>query len=288
LLSAFEMSPANLDRFVATVARSRPTMLFGYPASLALIASHAKNQGIRLDGLGIKVAFVTSEPLYDAQRDIISAVFGCPVANGYGGRDAGFIAHECPQGGLHLQAEDIIVEIVDGEGRVLGPGEAGEVVVTHTATRDFPFLRYRTGDIGVLSAERCPCGRSLPLLKEIQGRTTDFLLATDGRIVSGNALGTMVRELPGVERYQVIQHSRERIEVRLVAQAPFGAGEESQLVRQLKARLGPGITVRISQVREIPVENNGKYRYLISHLPADESPWAGANALLPLFGSGRH
>jgi phenylacetate-CoA ligase len=288
LLSAFEMSPANLDRFVATVTRSRPTMLFGYPASLALIASHARSQGIRLDGLGIRVAFVTSEPLYEAQRAIISAVFGCPVANGYGGRDAGFIAHECPQGGLHLQAEDIIVEIVDGEGRVLGPGEAGEVVVTHTATRDFPFLRYRTGDIGVLSGERCPCGRSLPLLKEVQGRTTDFLLATDGRIVSGNALGTMVRELPGVERYQVIQHSLERIEVRVVAEDAFGAGEESQLVRQLKARLGPGITVRISRVREIPVEKNGKYRYLISHLPADESPWAGASGLLPLFGSGRH
>jgi phenylacetate-CoA ligase len=281
LLSAFEMSPANLDRFVATIRDRRPTMLFGYPASLALIAGHARGKGVRMDDLGIRVAFVTSEPLYEEQRRIISEVFGCPVANGYGGRDAGFIAHECPHGGMHLQAEDIIVEIVDGEGRVLGPGEPG---VTHTATRDFPFLRYRTGDIAVLSDEACPCGRTLPLLKEIQGRTTDFLLATDGRVVSGNALGVMVRELPGVERYQVIQHSRDRIEVRVVAGPAFGAGEEARLVRDCKARLGKDLKVRIVLVNDIPVDANGKYRYLVSHLPAEERCWTNATDFPPLLG----
>ncbi|MGE5621502.1 MAG: phenylacetate--CoA ligase family protein, partial [Candidatus Bathyarchaeota archaeon] len=131
-------------------------------------------------------------------------------------------------------------------------------------------------DIGVLSGESCPCGRTLPLLKEIQGRTTDFLLATDGRVVSGNVLGVMVRELPGVERYQVVQHSRDRLEVRLVTRPPFGAGEEARLVRDCKARLGPGVRVLINRVREIPAEASGKYRYLVSHLPAEERSWTSA------------
>src|SRR5690606_20877692 len=96
--------------------------------------------GIVMRDLGIRVAFVTSERLYDDQRRQISDTFGCPVANGYGGRDAGFIAHECPAGGMHITAEDVIVEILDSQGHPLPNGEAGEIVVTHLASRDFPFI----------------------------------------------------------------------------------------------------------------------------------------------------
>jgi len=110
LLPAFEMSPARLDSFVAAIRRRRPRMLFGYPSALSHIARHAEKNTQRMDDLGIRVAFVTSERLYDDQREAITRVFGCPVANGYGGRDAGFIAHQCPSGGMHITAEDIIVE----------------------------------------------------------------------------------------------------------------------------------------------------------------------------------
>ena len=125
LLPAFEMSEGRLDSFVATIRLRRPRMLFGYPSALSHIARHAEQRGQRMDDLGIQVAFVTSERLYDEQRDAIQRVFGCPVANGYGSRDAGFIAHACPQGGMHLTAEDIVVEIVDGNGHVLPPGQPG-------------------------------------------------------------------------------------------------------------------------------------------------------------------
>jgi phenylacetate-CoA ligase len=84
-------------------------MLFGYPSSLALLADYASQHDYRVDDLGIKVIFVTSESLYDYQRKSIESVFAAPVANGYGGRDAGFIAHECPHRAMHITAEDIIV-----------------------------------------------------------------------------------------------------------------------------------------------------------------------------------
>jgi hypothetical protein len=108
-------------------------MLFGYPSALTHIARHAEKRGVAMNDLGIRVAFVTSERLYDDQRATISRVFGCRVANGYGGRDAGFIAHECPSGGMHLTAEDIIVELVDAQGQPVPDGSPGEIVVTHLA-----------------------------------------------------------------------------------------------------------------------------------------------------------
>jgi phenylacetate-CoA ligase len=265
LLPAFEMSPANLDRFVDTIRRMRPAMLFGYPSSLSLIAEHARNKGIAMDNLGIKVAFVTSEKLYDEQRRTISETYGCPVANGYGARDAGFIAHECPSGSLHISAEDIIVETVRADGSLTALGEAGEIVVTHMATAEFPFVRYRTGDVGVLSDAPCACGRGLPVLAEVQGRTTDFVVAQDGTIMHGLALIYTVRDLPGVERFKIVQHSLGLTEVMLVTSAQFDAASEDRIVRDYRARLGQGVEVRITHVGDIPPEKSGKFRYVVSH-----------------------
>lgn len=264
LLPAFEMSETKLDGFVAEIRRQRPAMLFGYPSALSLIARHAQAHGQRLDDLGVKVVFVTSERLYEEQRRDIELGFGAPVANGYGGRDAGFIAHQCPSGGMHLTAEDILVETVDAEGQPVPEGQAGEVVVTHLATRDYPFIRYRTGDVAVLDSARCACGRGLPLLKEIQGRTTDFVVTADGTVMHGLALIYIIRDLPGVRKFKIVQHSLSETEVQLVLDPGFDRAALPGIVQGFKRRLGESVEVRIEELAEIPAEASGKFRYVIS------------------------
>ena len=266
LLPAFEMSPDKLDRFIARIRNRRPKMLFGYPSALAHIARHAEERRIRLDDLGTKVALVTAEKLYDEQRDDIRRVFGCPVANGYGGRDAGFIAHECPQGGMHITAEDVIVEVIDPEGRPVKAGMPGEIVVTHLATHDFPFIRYRTGDIGVLSDRQCACGRGLPLLEEIQGRSTDFVVARDGTVMHGLALIYAVRDVPGVREFKVIQESLDRTRLLLATDAHFAERDIEAIRGAIARRLGSGVEVVIERVDQIPREASGKHRYVVSRV----------------------
>ncbi|MHB1200475.1 MAG: phenylacetate--CoA ligase family protein, partial [Polaromonas sp.] len=268
LLPAFEMSAQNMDRFVETIRVTRPTMLFGYPSSLSLIAQQAQQKRVALNHLGIKVAFVTSEKLYDEQRAIISEVFACPVANGYGARDAGFIAHQCPAGSLHISAEDIIVETLRPDGTPAAPAEAGEIVVTHMATADFPFVRYRTGDMGVLGDEPCACGRGLPVLKEVQGRTTDFVVAQDGTVMHGLALIYTVRDLPGVERFKIEQLSLDQTNIQVVAGPAFGAAQEARIIRDFKARLGETVDIRVERVSNIANEASGKFRYVVSQVRA--------------------
>lgn len=265
LLPAFEMSEAKLDGFIATIRSVRPRMLFGYPSALTHIAKHAQQRGVVMANLGIKVAFVTSERLYDEQRATISQVFGCRVANGYGGRDAGFIAHECPAGGMHLTADDIVVEIINEAGQVQPPGVAGEIVVTHLSTNDFPFIRYRTGDIGVLGATPCSCGRGLPLLQDIQGRSTDFVVAADGTVMHGLSLIYILRDLAGIKSFKVVQESRALTRVLLVTDDNFAAGAVAQIVSGFKRRLGAEVTVIVDLVDNIPAEKSGKFRYIISH-----------------------
>ena len=266
LLPAFEMREAKLDGFVAAIRRRRPRMLFGYPSALSHIGRHAEARGQRMDDLGIRVAFVTSERLYDDQRQSIARVFGCPVANGYGGRDAGFIAHECPSGGMHLTAEDIVVELVDANGRVLPPGQAGEIVVTHLATKDFPFIRYRTGDIAVLDSARCTCGRGLPMLKEIQGRSTDFVVAADGTVMHGLALVYVLRDLPEVSMFRIEQMSIERTLVQVVPAIGFNIDTREAIIRGLQRRLGDQVQIDVQTLDRIPPEKSGKFRYVSSHV----------------------
>ena len=266
LLPAFEMSEANLDRFVAEIRRTRPRMIFGYPSALVHIADHAAKRRQRLDDIGIEVAFVTSERLYDHQRQRIAVAFGCRVGNGYGGRDAGFVAHECPEGGMHISAEDVLVEIVDAKGSVLPAGQSGEIVVTHLATGDFPFIRYRTGDIGVLDDGACPCGRGLPMLREIQGRSTDFVVAEDGTVMHGLALIYILRDLPQIASFKIIQESRQRVRVQVVSDAPLADDVLASIRSGFKARLGAAVDVAVVRVDAIPPEQSGKFRYVVSQV----------------------
>lgn len=267
LLPAFEMSAANLAKFVAEIRRIRPRMIFGYPSALAHIAGYARDQGVRLDDLGVKVAFVTSERLYDHQRTLIQDVLGCPVANGYGGRDAGFIAHECPSGNMHISAEDIIVETVDEGGKAVPSGRSGEIVVTHLATDEFPFIRYRTGDVGVIGMESCACGRGLPILKEVQGRTTDFVVAQDGTVLHGLALIYVIRDLHGVKKFKIIQERLDLTRVLLVTDASFDKAMLGTIEKTFKQRLGEQVTISVELVADVPPEKSGKYRYVTSMVP---------------------
>lgn len=267
LLPAFEMSDDKVDGFIARIRERRPKMLFGYPSAISHIALRAEQRGVRLDDLGVKVVFCTSERLYDHQRATISRLFGCPVANGYGGRDAGFIAHECPSGNMHITAEDIVVEIIDEAGRVLPPGESGEIVVTHLATRDYPFIRYRTGDIGTLGDEACPCGRGLPILKDIQGRSTDFVVAEDGTVLHGLSLIYILRDIPAVRAFKIVQETRSHTRALIVPEAGANTeGLDATVIEGFRRRLGAGVDVSVEFVESIPAEKSGKFRYVVSHV----------------------
>lgn len=268
LLPAFEMSEQKLRAFIDSIRSARPRMLFGYPSALAHVAAFAQRSGIVLDDLGIKVAFVTAEQLQPEQRERIARVFNCAVANGYGARDAGFIAHECPAGGMHICAEDIVVEAIGADGKPVPAGTPGELTITHLATRGFPFVRYRTGDVGVLSTRKCACGRGLPLLDQVLGRTTDFIVAQDGTVMHGLALIYILRDMPQVDRFKIIQESLERVRVQVVP-APGWDQDCARLVETgFKQRLGDGVAIELEMCDHIPPEASGKYRYVVSRVAA--------------------
>lgn len=279
LLPAIALEPERLDDFISEIQSFQPAMLFGYPSSLTLVAQRAIDRGVNLAHQGIKVVFVTAERLYPHQRHTLEQVFGAKVANGYGGRDAGFIAHECPQGSLHITAEDIIVEILDEQGNPLPNGAPGQVCITHLHTHEFPFIRYLNGDIASLSDERCACGRTLPLLKEVQGRTNDFLLSESGAKVHDVAFAMLLRDMPGMRQFKIIQEDLHHVTLQLVITPEFlKETQQPRIQKSFQHFLGQNTVVDIHYVAAIPPETSGKYRYVVNRIATSVQLTTSGNA----------
>jgi len=271
LVSTQDLTPSRLDALLAELRRWRPRMLFGYPSALARLAWHARERGQALDGLGIRAAFTTAEVLRPEWRALIATTFGCGVGDEYGARDAGLIARECPQGGLHLTSEALMVEILDPRGEPLPPGETGDIAVTHLLSAEFPILRYRTGDRGWIHPAPCACGRGLPRLGGVEGRANDGLIARDGRWVHASACNQLLRDLDGLRAYRIDQDTAESLRLRLVLERPLSETRRARLRQALCERLG-ALDIGIEQVAFIPPEPSGKFRHVVCHLPM---PWAG-------------
>jgi phenylacetate-CoA ligase len=274
LLSAFEMNEATMSHYIQVLERGRYRQIFGYPSALYLLCLHARTQGKNLRALGLKVAFVTGEVLYEYQREVISEVFNCPVANGYGGRDSALIAHECPQGGMHILADALILELVDPQGRPVPPGEAGEIVITDLYSHEAPFIRYGTGDVAVLSPRKCRCGRSLPMLEQVEGRSNDTIVAPDGRMINSLALIYSVREVQGIERFRIRQKSLTSFHIQVVRDPAFSTDGE-QRIRANWTRLFRGpVDVTFEYLAELPPDPSGKFRHVVSdvRIPATSAP----------------
>jgi len=213
------------------------------------------------------VVCTTGEPLYPHQRERIAEVFGVPVANEFGSRDIGFTAHESPAGQMLLMSESIIVEVLDGGGQPVAPGETGEAVMTGLYSDAQPFIRYRTGDLVSLSAEPCRQGRGLHVIDRVAGRSTDFVVRRDGAIMHALAVIYILRAVDGVAEFKVIQHALDSIEVQIVPNARWHDRSKADIDRAFKRRLGDSVAVEIVLCDTIAAEASGKHRYVVSHVP---------------------
>lgn len=268
LLNAFEMSPARMDAYLDAIETWNPKAIYGYASSLALLAAHAEARSVKPRLPALRVASSTGEPLFPHQRELIERVFGVPVSVEYGARDAGLMALESPDGVLLQMSETHLIEILDAAGN---PAEEGEAVITSLVSAAQPFIRYRTGDVVRRSGRRDPGGRGLAVLDAVVGRQTDFLVAADGRIMHALAAIYVLRAVPGVAQFKLVQHAVDRVEVQLVPDAHWNDAAREAVVRGLRARLGDALAVELNLRESIAPEASGKHRYVVSHVRLDEA-----------------
>jgi len=264
LLDAFNLSPSTMRDYLERIAAYDPISIFGYPSSLATLAAYAESIRRPYPGKSLRVVFTTGEWLAPHDRRALRRYFGVPIANGYGSRDGGFIAHECPDGGMHILEQHVLLEIVDDAGRPAPAGATGEIVITHLDAWAMPLLRYRTGDLGRLLPQPCTCGRTLALLGVVAGRRTDHLVAADGSLQHALSAIYVIRELATVHQFQIHQDVERNVRVSVVPAEGFSARDAEHIRGGLRRRLGRDIDVHVQLVRAIALEKSGKYRCVIS------------------------
>jgi phenylacetate-CoA ligase len=263
LLNAFEMSPARMDAYLEAITCWNPKAIYGYASSLALLAAHAEARGVRPRLRALRVVNSTGEPLFPHQRELTERVFGVPMSVEYGARDAGLMALESPDGVLLQMSETHLIEVLDEAGN---PVEEGEAVITSMVSGAQPFIRYRTGDVVRRSGRADPGGRGLDVLDAVVGRQTDFIVAADGRIMHALALIYVVRAIPGVGQFKLIQHAVDRLEVQVVPDARWNETAQETVMQGLRARLGHDLKIDLKLLDAIAPEASGKHRYVVSHV----------------------
>ena len=184
MLSTYHMSDNDLFEYITIYNKYRPRVIISYPTPLFRLAQFIEQHNIEI--FKPKGIITSAETLFPFQREKIEEVFQSKIFNRYGCREVGHIAAECEvHKGLHIHADRFILEIINSKGETCSTGELGEIVITDLDNYVFPFIRYKIGDLGVLSQRTCSCGRKLPLLEKVEGRIFDLIVGTNGNMVGG-------------------------------------------------------------------------------------------------------
>ncbi|MEJ2721144.1 MAG: hypothetical protein P8181_08370 [bacterium] len=263
ILSSYNMSEENMFEYRRIINRHKPRVITAYTSALLLFSNFLME-----NDLGIyspKGIIGSAETLREDQREIIESVFRCKLLNRYGCREIGNIAQECgEQNGLHIHVEHLILEVVDENGRPCGPGQSGEIVLTALDNYVFPFIRYKVGDIGILSDRTCRCGRGLPMLEAVEGRVWDIIVGANGNRLVGTFW--LVEGVRGIREYQVVQEDYGSIVIKLVVDDKFGSDDKQLLLDHVKTRCGEDMKVEFQMLDSIPLAESGKRRFIISHV----------------------
>ena len=264
LFSSYHMTDKNLPFYFDKLKEYRPELIDSYPSSLYVlgkyIIEHNKAGQIRPKGIVTSAA-----TLFEEQREVIEEAFQCKVRDQYGCAEMCIFVGQCKEGKYHYRPDYSLVEIIKENGQIAKPGEMGEIVCTGLINQVMPLIRYRIGDVGIMSSETCSCGLNTPYFEKMFGRMDDFVLTPDGRYVG--RLSPVLKGFP-VKEAQYIQKRMDLVVVKLVKDSNFDSQTSKQLIKEIRKRLGYSINIELEFVDELPRGPGGKLRTVVSELPS--------------------
>jgi phenylacetate-CoA ligase len=249
---------------LAWLVEQQPDYLLTYPSNAAALARLALERGVRLPRL--REVMTLGEVVTPELRALCRQAWDVPVVDAYSAQEVGYLGLQCPgYEHYHVQAECAVVEILDTRGKPCTAGQAGLVVATPLHGFAMPLVRYVVGDYAEAGGP-CPCGRGLPVLNRVMGRTRNTLVLETGERYWPFFGTHRFTDIAPVLQHQFVQKSFGVIEARLVTARPLTAGEERQFERHVQSRLPVPFELKLVYVREIPRSASGKYEDFMSEI----------------------
>ncbi|MEI8371254.1 MAG: hypothetical protein WCJ35_00300 [Planctomycetota bacterium] len=264
-LNAFRMTESGMLQFCKMLESWKPPYLIGYASALYHFAKFAESSGFR--HLRFRAIRSSAEMLYPEYRSVIEQVFQSRVFNFYGSREINNLAAECSENGcLHLISSWRYVEITDEAGNPVSDGVPGYITVTDCGNQAMPFIRYRNEDVGTMCHVPCSCGRPMPILKSLLGRSSDLIRTRSGKLIHGEFFTHLFYGRDDIESFQVQQRSKDKLIVQYVPKDEsahlFAHGLRETIMREMEGN----VCIEFVPCLSIPVPPSGKHRFTISEV----------------------
>lgn len=240
-----------------------PQYLLTHPSNLKALLRLAAERGVTLPGLKQVRSF--GEVLSSETVSRCRKVWGVGVADIYSSEELGVIAFQCEQGRYHVQAENLLVEILDQSDRPLPLGQIGRVVVTTLHNLAMPLIRYELGDYAAYG-EACPCGRGLPVIEQIVGRSRNMLRLPDGSQHWPSFPEERWSDIGRIKQLQVVQTALEHVVLRVVVDQPLNTKEVQCLQQIFAEMLRFPHKITVEETGAFHRQPNAKFEDFISRL----------------------
>ena len=254
LYSTYHISEETASSYVRDLRKRNLPWIHGYPSSLALLARYVLDKGTQLN---FTWATVGGENLFPWQKSLIEAAFKCRCYQHYGSAEAVANFSECSAGNLHADEDFCIVELVPTK-------TSGQfsIVGTCLANYTMPFIRYETGDVCSGPVERCSCGKSGLVVSGIDGRTEDYVLLRNGRLLG--RLDHIFKDAVNVREAQIVQVIPGKVTLRVVPTEAWKSRDAEALLHEFKKRTGSYLDIEIEYRTKLERTPSGKLRFVVS------------------------
>ena len=269
----FHLPEERILRILHEIDTWRPRLLFCYRDGIDAVARYVNERGLRPHSPAAVV--LGGATVYPHIAETIERAFRAPVISAYGSREMGAVACQClERGGHHIASHSHLVETIGPDGAQVAERD-GEVVVTSLLNYAMPFIRYKIGDRGRLTAQSCPCGRGFPLLASLSGRMIEVLVNSRGEQVDPiyfiHLVGVVFNR-GFVRKFQVVQEVDGGLTIPIVLEPGFSPERVAPNLDEVREKvalvMGPDCRISFEFVSDIPLAPSGKHQYVVRRQPA--------------------
>lgn len=271
----YDITPETFTAFLQSIKRHRPDYIFGYSSMVYEFAAFLTENQVSMKPFALKAAICTAEKLHQYQRDLIEEALGCKVVSEYGSTEAGIISYECRNGSNHISDDCVYVEIVDEDNQPVPDGRSGRVLVTVLNSFASPIIRYDIGDTASKQTKACACGLNLSTMGEIEGRTSDVVIAPNGGVYHSIIFNYIIKGLAenygGIKQFKIHQRKINQLEFQIVKSNDYRPEAESFIRKQIASKFGDSMNLDIIYLENIERRQSGKFKYFETDLDVSAS-----------------